>query len=337
MSWLLRLDVLFGGRIVSACLWSGSQVITLKSILKISWQEKQLLVTREISSNIDVEVKGQAEKQQNWEAEPTGCHKWSFGKIYASFTVSAQAIQLVIRHCIKKTPKDLNNKHTQQPQTKRPRFWKTAFFSFCPVLVKWMYWSVLLRNLIKYWQILFFQAFLSHTAATVGMEVVKVLWRLYYFIRFLRVLLMLGSYSWLQRPKLVGICTNRICTTCKPGASGQSQQPNLLNQRWRSHCLPARQPENICIFKWASKAGCLPFQKQPLILFMTPWLTGICIPDEAQKSSQLQEICRKLQQVICSLDFPLSDCGSARHVGKPSCCPSFVCHGVISHSFLMKS
>lgn len=58
----------------------------------------------EVSSNIDVEVKGQAEKEQSCEAEPTGCHKWSFGKSYTSFTISAQAIQLVIRHCIKKNP-----------------------------------------------------------------------------------------------------------------------------------------------------------------------------------------------------------------------------------------
>lgn len=184
---------------------------------------------------------------------------------------------------------------------------------------------------------LFFQTFLSHVAAVAGMEEVKIL-RMFYFIRFLKVILMLGSCSWLQRQKLVGICTpNRICTSCQPGASGQNHQPRLLKQRWRSHCLTAMQPENICIFNWASKAACLPFQKQPLILFMTPWLTGICIPDKVQKSSQLQEICRKLQQVICSLDFPLGDCGSARHVGKPSCCPSFVCHNVISHSFLMKS
>lgn len=171
-----------------------------------------------------------------------------------------------------------------------------------------------------------------------GMEEVKILRRLYLFNQISQGASNAWILSWLQRQKLVGICTpNRICTSCKAGASGQSHQPSLLKQRWRSHCLTAMQPENICIFNWASKAGCLPFQKQPLILFMTLWLTGICIPDEVQKSSQLQEICRKLQQVICSLDFPLGDCGSARHVGKPSCCPSFVCHNVISHSFLMKS
>lgn len=45
-----------------------------------------------------MEVKRQTEEQQSCEAEPVSYHNWScyFDKNYTSFTVSAQAVQLVI-------------------------------------------------------------------------------------------------------------------------------------------------------------------------------------------------------------------------------------------------
>lgn len=45
-----------------------------------------------------MEVKGQTEEQQSYEAEPVSYYNWScyFDKNYTSFTVSAQAVQLVI-------------------------------------------------------------------------------------------------------------------------------------------------------------------------------------------------------------------------------------------------
>lgn len=137
VSWLLRLEVLFGERIVSACLWTGSQAMILTGVLKLFFDTPKIRFPDrrnsfywwEVSSNIDVEVKGQAEKEQSCEAEPTGCHKWSFGKSYTSFTISAQAIQLVIRHCIKKKiPKQQT--HTQNLKPKCPLFLVNCFLFF---------------------------------------------------------------------------------------------------------------------------------------------------------------------------------------------------------------
>lgn len=66
-----------------------------------------------------MEVKRQTEEQQSCEAEPVSYHNWScyFDKNYTSFTVSAQAVQLVIWHCIKKKKKKTTqtNRHTHKP------------------------------------------------------------------------------------------------------------------------------------------------------------------------------------------------------------------------------
>lgn len=82
-----------------------------------------------------MEVKRQTEEQQSCEAEPVSYHNWSFyfDKNYTSFTVSAQAVQLVIWHCIKKKKKKQprpTDTHIN-PQT------KTLTLSFLKIFAFW--------------------------------------------------------------------------------------------------------------------------------------------------------------------------------------------------------